>query len=76
MTHNLIRQIVRAHLEEASRGRRQQTRATVAVRVRSSHDTVEDVDALESEMTAQIESMDDKGVETSPLYERLMRRWL
>ena len=34
------------------------------------------INALETEMTAQIESMDDKSVETSPLYERLITRWL
>ena len=30
MTLNLIRHVIRAHLEEASRARRQQTRATIA----------------------------------------------
>ena len=34
------------------------------------------INALETEMTAQIESMDDKRGETSPLYERLITRWL
>lgn len=34
------------------------------------------VDTLETEMTAQLESMDDKSVDTTPLYERLIKRWL
>ena len=34
------------------------------------------IEVLEAEMTAQIESMDDKSVETAPLYERLIDRWV
>ena len=34
------------------------------------------IEVLEAEMTAQIESMDDKSVETAPLYERLIDRWM
>lgn len=43
------------------------------LQVAAIHEAIED---LEKEMTAQIESMDDKGAETSPLYERLITRWL
>lgn len=37
------------------------------------HEAIED---LEKEMRAQLDSMDNKGAETSPLYERLITRWL
>jgi hypothetical protein len=37
------------------------------------HEAIED---LEKEMRAQLDAMDDKGTETSPLYERLITRWL
>ena len=43
------------------------------LQVAAIHEAIED---LEKEMTAQIESMDDKRAETSPLYERLINRWL
>ena len=43
------------------------------LQVAAIHEAIED---LEKEMTAQIESMDDKRAETSPLYERLITRWL
>jgi hypothetical protein len=43
------------------------------LQVAAIHEAIED---LEKEMTAQIESMDDKRAETAPLYERLIRLWL
>lgn len=41
------------------------------LQVAAIHEAIED---LEKEMTAQIESMDDKRAETAPLYERVLHR--
>jgi len=43
------------------------------LQVAAIHEAIED---LEKEMTAQIESMDDKRAETAPLYERVLMRLL
>ena len=43
------------------------------LQVAAIHEAIED---LEKEMRAQLDSMDNKGAETSPLYERLITRWL
>ncbi|KAF2379336.1 hypothetical protein BSN82_17120, partial [Acinetobacter baylyi] len=43
------------------------------LQVAAIHEAIED---LEKEMRAQLDSMDDKGAETSPLYERVLMRLL
>lgn len=43
------------------------------LQVAAIHEAIED---LEKEMRAQLDSMDNKGAETSPLYERLIAHWL